>query len=610
MTMTNNVITIEPTETRGRKRKYHEDRAASAVERSKAHKLRDKQERYESIAVLDMETDPFDNTDTSEIRPFVACLYSHDFDPVVIWEEDFSIFANHLIEEIKRLPGRYTIYAHNGGKFDYMFLLSYLRGAVSFKGAGLMTAKIGDHILRDSFHIIPEKLASYRKDEFDYNKLKKHNRNKYRDDIIRYLIDDCIYLLEIVKGFIDRFGMKISIGQAAFYELKKLYTIGTLAENTDATIRKFFYGGRVECISGKGHYEGHYKMYDVNSMYPYAMAEYKHPISANYTRRRKSGITDKTIFVEVQCRNHGGLITRGADGATTADVYYGTFLTTIWEYNTALELGMIERPKILSVIENDEFTDFSSLILPLYSERLETKARLKELKAEGKDNAPEYFEVKKNDIFSKLLQNNVYGKFAQNPRRFKEYYITEPGAKPEKGFEDIVFPYFECSEYSIWAKPVTRRRFNNVGTAASITGAARATLLRALVNAKEPIYCDTDSIICKELSNVEIDPVKLGAWDLEDEYSEVIICGKKLYACKPLDWSGQEKDIKIRSKGVNGLKWQNMLQMLDDEIMEMTNKGVTLTRTGKQFYMTRKVRATTPIRKHPTIQTKDARNAG
>lgn len=591
-------LTEPQIETRGRKRKWFADRPATNRETAKYSKQKKSDIRKDHIAILDMESDPFDNKKPHEkIYPFAACLYSHKFEPIVIWENDYETFVQKLLLEIEALPGAFTIYAHNGGKFDYMFLLHKMRGKISFKGRGIMCAKIGPHELRDSFHIIPEKLANYKKDDFDYNKMKRNRRDKHRDEITRYLVNDCKYLLEIVRGFVDKFGLKISIGQAAMAQLKQHYKVGTIGENTDASLREYFFGGRVQCLAGRGYFKGEYKLYDVNSMYPYVMAEYQHPIASNYTLRRKGDITDKTVFLELRCTNDNALVARNDEGETTAQVKRGTFKTTIWEFNAAQELGLIENVDVTGFIDNDERSNFADFVVPLYNNRLDTKARLKTL-AEG---SLEYNEAKKDDIFYKLLLNNAYGKFAQNPRRFKEYEITGPGEKPATGYDEQLFPAIEAPDYNIWSKPILSRRYNNVGTAASITGAARAVLLKAIYSAVDPIYCDTDSLICKRLDNHELDTKKLGAWDLEAEFSEVIINGKKLYACKPANWNGQEKSIKIKSKGASGISWKEMQAMLDGAIIEKMNTGVTITKTGNQFYMSRNIRATTPIRSTPTV---------
>lgn len=580
-------------ETRGRPRTHFSDRAATGAETKRAFRQVEAQQKLENIAVLDFETDPFDVETQDRIEPFTACLYSDNFEPVIIWDENFDSFTDKVLEAIRQLPERYIIYAHNGGKFDFMFLVHKLRGRVSFKGRGIMSAKVAGHELRDSFHIIPDRLSAFHKEEFDYSKLTKPKRNKYRDEIIDYMVSDCRYLLQIVKGFVARFGFKLSIGMAAMANLKRFYKVGKLADLTDAALRPYFYGGRVECLAGKGHFVGKYKIYDVNSMYSEAMANYRHPISQNYEKRRKGGIGPNTCFLEVECQNWGALVCRSEDGLeTTATKDFGTFFTTIYEYNTALELGLINNVNIVSVIDNAEFSDFSKHIVPIYEGRQETKKKIKLLENAGQMNTPEYWDTKQEDMFLKFLLNTGYGKFAQNPRRFKEWYITDPDDKAPEGFEDSGMPNFRNDQYAMWSRPAPRQSFNNVGTAASITGAARSILMRAIHNAIDPIYCDTDSIICKSLSGVEIDHAKLGAWKLEREIDEIIINGKKLYAYKYSDKDGQTAKPVVKSKGAANVTWESMVDMYNGAVVPFVNPAPTLDKTGRQIYMVRNLRAT------------------
>jgi len=140
------------------------------------HRVRTKAERERCIAVLDTETDPFDNVLRTQVFPFLAVLYSDQFEPIIIWEENREAFIDAVIAAIEGLPDAYTIYAHNGGKFDFMFLLKRFRGSVKFKGRGIMSCTVGAHELRDSMHIIPEPLANWKKDAFDYAKNLKQNR--------------------------------------------------------------------------------------------------------------------------------------------------------------------------------------------------------------------------------------------------------------------------------------------------------------------------------------------------------------------------------------------------------------------------------------------------
>jgi len=579
------------------------ERAMTRAEHKKKERAKAKAEKLDRIAILDMETDPFDPEGVKLVYPFLAVLYSQDFDPIIIWENNPQKFIDKLMAALNDLPHAYTIYAHNGGKFDFMFLLHRLRGDVKFKGRGIMSAKIGRHELRDSFHIIPEKLANYQKDDIDYTKLQKNRRNKFKREIIDYCISDCRYLLEIVKRFVGEHGFKISIGQAAISYLRKTYKVDRIGEAMDGFLRGYFFGGRVECLEGAGHFVGHYKLYDVNSMYPFVMANYQHPIGNLYTIRDDARIGPNAIFVDLICENYGALVRRGDENETSGNFRDGRFLTTIWEYRVAKKYGLIKKEKILRTIECDKRTDFSKVIVPLYEGRTKTKALLKQLPKGSHD----FNEAKKDDIILKLLMNNMYGKFAQNPRRYKEHYITDPGEAPEgEGWGDL--PHFECADYWLWEKPNPMYRFLNVGTAASITGAARAVLLEAIHNSTDAIYCDTDSLICRDLRNVTIDGQELGAWDIEQEFDEVIICGKKLYACKVRGIADGHKDrVKVRSKGVSGRAWGDFVAMLDGKIIDVLNKGVTMNNRGQQFYMRRKIRATAPLRKRMRANLERAR---
>lgn len=613
-------VIIPPTPVVKRGRPPIGERSMTRTERKRADRVREREQRLENIAVLDMETEPFDNTKSAEdVKPFLAVLYRDDAQPVVIWEEDNDKFISAVLGAIEALPGRFTIYAHNGGKFDFMFLLSKLRGFVSFKGRGIMSARVGHHEIRDSFHIIPEKLANWQKDTFDYTKLTRANRAKYRDEIIRYCTNDCAYLLDIVKKFIAEFGLKLSIGQASMSIMKGEYNVKCLGEQADAFLRNYFFGGRVECLGGRGAFGGvarrdpMYKLFDVNSMYPFVMANRQHPIGNSFTCRR--GLPNaETVFIELTCRNHGALVRRGGDGEMSAEARDGLFRTTVWEYDTALKYDLIENVRVNWCIDFAERSDFSRVSIPLYAKKQADAIRLKTLTMGSR----EYNDCKKDYMFDKFLLNTGYGKFAQNPRKFKECFITDPELEPpedckgclerwkkENGWHENPeggslkcmswgpLPHFKCDDYWIWQRPTPRLRFNNVATAASITGAARAVLMEAIALADDPIYCDTDSIIARGLNGLNLHDTELGAWKIEHGIDEILIAGKKLYACKVAGFpDGHADRIKIRSKGVAGLTWRDLERAIDDEMIEMLATGTTMNKYGEQFYMRRNVRAT------------------
>ncbi len=578
-------------------------------ERKAKERTQKKAEQLEQIAILDFETDPFDKDQPNErINPFLAVLYrGEEWEPVIIWEENHVLFIQRVIDAIAGLPGKFTIYAHNGGKFDYMFLLHRLRGDVSFKGRGIMSARIGCHELRDSFHIIPERLANWQKDDFDYSWMKRGTRAKKKQAIIEYCVNDCRYLLDIVKKFVELHGFKLSIGQAAMAYLRKDYKVDRIGDAMDNFLRQYFFGGRVECIQGKGHFVGPYKLYDVNSMYPYVMANYQHPIGNFYTANDSGKIGPNCAFIELTCDNYGALVRRGEENETSGNFRDGKFFTTIHEYRVAKKYGLIDNVKIWRTVDCDKFSDFSKTINPLYGGRQTLKVQLKALEKAGQKGTFDYNEFKKDDMITKFLLNNMYGKFAQNPRRYKEHHITSPnesppdewfkpkGATPDQIAAIMQLPSHECEDYWIWERANPMYRFNNVGTAASITGAARSVLLEAIHNATDPIYCDTDSLICRDLRKTNLHPTELGAWDIEAEFSEVIITGKKQYACKVRDLPDGHKDqFKIRSKGVSDLEWKHFVKMLAGEAITAINKAPTINKVGMQKYMKRTVCATAP----------------
>jgi hypothetical protein len=594
--------------------------------------------RFKHLAVLDMETDPFTDSEGQTIKPFCAEIYSDQFGAIVIWENDAEILIEKLVAAIEALPDSYTIYAHNGGKFDFMFFVHKMRGTVRFKGRGIMVAKIGNHELRDSLHILPEKLAAWKKDAFDYSKMLSRNRHKFRDEILKYLHSDCVYLFDFIKRFVGEFGLKISIGQAAFTELKKHYKIAPVKEKMDAALRPYFFGGRVECIAGMGvfesfHWQEPFKLYDVNSMYPHVMAKFKHPISPDYIWRR--GVPDEnTCFLDISCRSYGAMFRRLDNGELAVGDCEGRFQTTIWEYEAAIELELIDKVTIHWCIDNLQRTDFSKFIVPMYDRRQETKAIMDRLKRAGQLECSEYEETKKEGIFLKYLLNNSYGKCAQNPRRYKEYYYTNHNQSPSREWFDFLrdlpgdhewhheygMPVERCEEFDVWARPSPGNRYNNVGTAASITGAARGMLLRAREVADDPIYCDTDSLICRKLP-LPISETELGAWKIEETFDRVIIAGKKEYCCEV---AGEpdcgERRLKVRCKGIdirdrprdrdgiekpnaspdewriaNARTWQKFVDIIDGKIIEAINRAPTFTKLGEQKFMRRRIRATAPL---------------
>jgi hypothetical protein len=588
-------------------------------------------QRRDNIMILDFETEPFDHKLKTLVKPFLCVVHSPKLDElgvptdpkhpgsIIMWEEDDGKLIQRISDLLASLPEKFTIYAHNGGKFDYMFLISRLiRGRVSFKGRGIMSAEICGHALRDSLLIVPERLANIQKEAFDYNNMQKGKRAAFRDEIIRYCVSDCRSLYGIVTDFIGAFGPKLTIGQAALAELKKHYPIKKLTPFMDEYLRQFYKGGRVECFQGAGRFVGRYKILDINSSYPNVMARYKHPIGDFYDYTIRTGVPgDDTCFIDLECDNREALIGKDKEGRTTANIKHGRFYTTIHEYEVACRYNLISNIKINFCVDCRERTTFADFVFPRYSRRQVIKEELKLLKERNLQNTEAWYILTREGIFIKLILNSAYGKTGQDPRRFMDHYLTDPDQFPAPEWlasleylspDDQEFygggPCWKCDDYAIWQKPAPRHSYNNVGIAASVTGAARAVLLEAIQHAKGVIYCDTDSLICEDLpagGPIDIDEARLGAWHLEDTAVEVIILAKKTYGIwheEPKQRTlaqlndGMSPDYTIKCKGASGLTWHNLDPMLNGERTLTTQRAPTLDRYGNQRYIDRYIRAT------------------
>jgi hypothetical protein len=321
------------------------------------------------------------------------------------------------------------------------------------------------------------------------------------------------------------------------------------------------------------------------------------------------------------CDNDRALVLRLPTGELTAQQRNGEFFTTVHEYNMALELGLITNVEVIKTVDFLEWTDFSKFILPLYENREETKRRL----VDDPDNKV----LQQDSKFDKYLMNNGYGKLAQNPRTWKEHYVTavdehpplswlyagvdieaqrayreecraaayagEPMPAPYDPAEAIAYlkrvrsmPAEETQSHKIWSIPSIEWRFNNVAAGASITGAARAKLLHARHNSVDALYCDTDSLICSGLSDsIPLSNSILGAWKLETDISECILAGKKLYGYR----TPKGKEI-IRAKGQQGVTWDDLRSIIGGATIIKTMFAPTITRSQGQAYMSRSLRMT------------------
>lgn len=517
----------------------------------------------DKIGALDFETDPFK---VGRVPfPFAACVYFGENDYAVLWDLDsHTDFIARVVRALKRLPAC-TLYAHNGGKFDFHYLLEAAApGTIQVRNGRIVQFKIGRVTLKDSFPLLPFALDVYKKTKIDYAIFEARRRNapKNRARITSYLIDDCRNLRELVLGFRRIVGPRDTIGSAAFYQMKKHgITICNLNETHDDMFRPFYFGGRVQAFE-KGIIRGPLKYLDINSAYPFAMRSH-HAHGAEYRHSSRLPVNGSLgpSFVEGIFDTRGSLPVREADGAlgfpTRRDVHA---FATGWEIAAGLATRTLVVKKVINAWVPRTTICFAHYIDKFFALRSEAKARGDEI----------------GRLAFKYLLNSGYGKFAQNPRDFKEYQLA-PYGKNVRGFDWEN----DFGDISLWSRSsyTPGRGFYDVATGASITGYVRAMLWRAICRSKGVIYCDTDAMICRASQVPQGDA--LGRWKLEGIVKRAAIAGKKLYG---VEWAKPQagERYKIASKGAR-LDWPELLRLCAGERIIWENHAPTFSINGAHF---------------------------
>lgn len=480
------------------------------------------------IAVLDAETDPFEAGEVP--APFVWGYY--DGDTYRQWWNDTPGLVGFLEDQ------DVICFAHNGGKFDWHYLLEYLTpfDNVMLINGRIAKMKIGRCECRDSINIIPVPLAKFKKDKFDYSLMHKTRRDKpaNRALIERYLRHDCEYLYELIARFIEDYGLKLTQAGAAMEQWRKIG--GDAIPRTDKdfydAMSKFYYGGRVQCFRS-GIINTRFQVYDINSAYPEAML-HEHPYSEGFSHVK--GYQRGADFYSVECESLGAFPYRDeAEGLCfPADGQRRCFHVTAWEVEAAKQTGTLKKARWIESVKFDASVNFRAYIEHFWNTR----------------RAAQMAGDKAGDIFCKLLMNSLYGKFAANPGGYREHMIVP--MEVIGGLEGLGWQF--AGEFGPWGlaeAPLAeeRQRFYNVATGASITGYVRAKLWRAICGARGMLYCDTDSIACERAGDDLALSDQLGDWKCEGEFDRAGIGGKKLYIFRGVADAAGKRQYKTASKG-------------------------------------------------------------
>lgn len=524
--------------------------------------------RPRKTAVFDFETDPFEYGKIP--KAFMGVYLEEDSEPVIFWGDTAARDLFNYME--KR---RVNAYAHNGGKFDLFMDVEKLKSCEPKVINGrIAQVKMGKAVVKDSYCILPVSLATFNKDEMDYTKMHAAVRDQHREEITRYCVNDCRYLLDAVLDFVGRYGKRLTLAGSAFDFWKTNFCPGKIqnfTERLDARIRPYYYGGRTEAIN-PGIYRGNFVYLDINSAYPYVMSQLDHPWGT--ATRRLSTLNEKFIhrsFFSVFARSWGALPYRDQSGRLTfpRDGVKRLYHVTGHEIQAGLDTETVEILDIKEQIYFPGYVNFADYVAHFYD--MKNKAK----KAGDKNGY----------IFAKLFLNSLYGRTALDVRKHRDYKIESstdytPVNEGYTGGEII------ADGIRVWSRPTTKPgQFLNVACGASITGAVRAMLWRAICKAKNPLYCDTDSIIC-ESADLPISE-KLGDWEIEgDGITTAAIAGKKLYAT----WRGREA-YKTGCKGAR-LTADQIMRVAKGEEIQYDFDAPSFSVLKAPSFVSRKIRAT------------------
>lgn len=492
-----------------------------------------------------------------------------------------------------------TIYAHNGGKFDYMFLLPYIKETkATIINGRIVCMKLGNAELRDSFAVIPEAQRAWGgKTDIDIKKLEANVREQHMEEIIHYNKNDCIKLWDMMNRFREIGGKKLTIASNALAHAKKLgIDPGKTTHTFDKVMREYYYGGRVECFKPGTHKD--IVQIDIHSAYPYAML-HDHAKGGNidfHNSPNLSGMSREEIqrsFITLTCFSDGAFPVR--DEGLKFPHAHREYKVTGWEYLVAKEFDLIHDEKILNVAWSDLKINFAPYVNHWYKLKSETNKI---------ENSVDY-------IIFKTFLNSLYGKLAQNPARYFDYKILEGGSflDEENGWQ--LFTEFEGHEIhrreSLWKHKFEsgvqwekKNLYNNVATGASITGFTRAHLLRAMctIGRDKIIYCDTDGIVCDGMADISgiTFSSRVGDWELEDRSPIGHFAGKKLYGIQTskIDKKTGLQVNKIASKGCK-ITYEQIERIINGETISWQNAAPSFSIDGRAKFVKRSIRQTAMV---------------
>ena len=468
-----------------------------------------------------------------------------------------------MVDDLLGFEG--CVWAHNGGRFDCLWLLEHivqrgLRAQIGLAGHRIVYLQCGKLEVRDSAALIPislKKAATIGKVgktstglDCDcgeacggYCNIRRLTTPEKQQTMIDYCVQDCKALFSTLRELsayaeAEDLDLRGTIGASAWATAARwcgLEAASWTAENSDHSdtqnykfARKGYFGGRNQVFAPRcdvGH------RYDVRSAYPAALSQLSIPHGsfkrtskpsevARLFDRGSEGIfsgavhVDPSVWIPVlPYRSHQRI-------SFPIGPIYGTW--TAHELRYALEVGAA---KILDFGECLTWSDSSPLLAPFVDRVWKLRARSEPRSALG--------------TWLKLFLNALTGKVAMNPE-LQTFAIYAGEDKPPPctcptGYGKLC----QCENWqplnfsrSVWAKTSWAiPDCGHVQWAAYLTSQARVNLHRELVSSpyRDAVYCDTDSVF-SVVERPSSEAEELGTWRHEGQFAEFQAYAPKVYS--------------------------------------------------------------------------------
>jgi len=439
---------------------------------------------------------------------------------------DFDDTAS-LLNTIARKP-REIIYAHNGGRFDFLFLFdsimpfrdsvwTYPRNLLCINSS-IASFDLFDCEFRDSLMVMPGSMArilpafGLEKGEMDYQDIENQDWRPYmKQDCVNQWKALKIYFEYLRENFDIEPSLTIAATAMKIYR-KHFSNIPLWKSYYEKECREAYLGGRCEIFKTKG---TGLNCYDINSLYPYVMQSLPYPVGKPQKIQRNykpvlAGTRLGIIKCKVRCPDMYVplLPVREANKMLfcTGELEGSWTLTEIrWALDLGYEITDIE----YIIYWPESRYIFKSWVDYTYNKRLESKSEAE-------------------SYILKILMNSLYGKFGQS-REKEEILFLGPNDTLPEGVSPIAL------DRGIFKRPkMLDSQFIMPHIAAHVTSYARIELYRYLNEAT--YYCDTDSNFTSQ--NIECSK-KLGAMKLEERCRRAEFFLPKLY----------RTDKRIKAKG-------------------------------------------------------------